>query len=266
MRSKFLIATPMVIGISLVCWLALLPQHPKYQGRTVEEWFERYCTPPSGPFLTDTEVSDEAGRAMQHFGTNALPYLYSLINREADYSSAERIRIEIRKHLPKPQQELIKGPPHADRGAAAGFIANEIHPPTELLIPSIKPAMESTNVIVLDSAIRCLQGVKSAAAMPYIKRALLTGDAYLQETACRMLSSYGKDARDAATYLVPVVTNKAWRPAFLATEVLGGLGPEAREAAPELVRLLNKETDPDRRRWIAGALKKIDPSISEGKP
>jgi len=243
----------------------------------VEAWFESYdemrnkgtydavrATPASQQQTVTTNDLMLAESAFQRMGTNAVPYLAGRINQNFGYSRMEVWRIKVRWRLP----QLLKGllPLPAAKGGEAGTAANllsgQIKPPGEMLLPLVRPALQSTNADQRVMALIALRGISSGhdLARPYLEHGLKDPNAQVQRWAADAIYWSGEHGKWAVSNLLELVSSPDFDTHASAIHALNILGTNSWPVVPRLKEMLAGEQDDKRRKVIANAIHYISDS------
>jgi HEAT repeat protein len=95
--------------------------------------------------------------------------------------------------------------------------------------------------------------------LSYWRRELQSKDVTDRWRAASVIVEMGPEARQALPELVNCLHDKEYRVRLMAVRALANLGPDAREVVPDLNELL-KDEEPGVRDIAAQALKQIDPN------
>lgn len=181
------------------------PSGPRYQGRTIEQWFEQY------DYLWNASYYDairgeprriisagafEPGQAaFRAMGTNAVKYLVGRITQDVDYSAFDLWRLKKRRQLPTRLRFVVPMPRlcGAEAGTAANLLSGVIKPPGEMLVPLLESTLQSTNADRRLSALIAIRGISSgyALARPHVERALDAPEFQLQHFGADAVRWFG---------------------------------------------------------------------------
>ncbi len=261
-RRLFLVAGFAVAA--LLIWLVLHGGTSRYQGRTLDNWFRRYCA--SGTWMReyDDVKRAEAADAIKHFGTNALPYLLERSFDFAAVSSAQSNRYEVLNSIrPNGIAPFVTSWVMINEAPEA---IEEIKPPAGLLIPCIRGKIGSTNVMDRRQSYYVLgtAGENAEQAVPYLVAGLKDPDFWARLVAVAALGRLGPKASAAAPDLSELFVRERgtgstnFLPRLIAA-TFGNIGSDAAPALPLLRQLFENETNWNNRCVYATALCQIDP-------
>ena len=261
--------------IALLCW----PQAhgPTYEGRTVEEWLKSYdemvnkgtydavrAVPASQRKAVTPDELKLAESAFQKMGTNAVPYLADLINRDLGSSRLEVWRIKIRWRLPQLLKGFLPLPVSrvSEAGTAANLLSSQIKPPGEMLLPLIEPALQSTNADQRMMALLALRGISSGheLARPYIERGLKDSSPLVQRLAAAAIRRSGAHGKWAVSNLLELASSPDFSTHEAAIHALNVLGTNSWPVVPRLKEMLASQEDEQRQKVIANAINYISGS------
>ena len=261
-----------VAAIGFICWPRALA--PSYEGRTVEEWLKSYdelrnkgtydavrAVPASQRKAVTHDELTRAESAFQKMGTNAVPYLADLINRDLGSSKLEVWRIKIRWRLPQVLKGFLPLPVSrgSEAGTAAELLAIQIKPPGEMLLPLIEPALQSTNADQRLMALLALRGISSGheLARPYFERELKDPNSQVQRWAAYIIGYFGEHGNWAVSNLLELASSPDFDTHEAAVHALNHLGSNSWPVLPWLKEMLAGEQDERRRKVIANAIRNI---------
>jgi hypothetical protein len=277
-RRKLALAGCAIIAvIAFICWPRA--RGPTYEGRTVEEWFKSYdemsnkgyydavrATPVSQQHTVTTNDLALVESVFKKIGTNAVPYLAGRINQDPGYSRMDVWRIKVRWRLP----QLLKGllPLPASKGSeaatAANLLSGQIKPPGEMLLPLIRPALQSTNADQRVTAFIALRGISSGheLARPYLERGLKDPNTQVQRFAADAIRWSGAHGKWAVSNLLELASSPDFDTHESAIHALNILGTNSWPVLPRLKEMLASEQDQKRQKVIANAIDYISGSGS----
>ena len=268
-------------GCASVAVIALLwwprAHGPNFEGRTVEVWFKSYdemrnkgyydavrVTPSSQQKTVTTNALMLTESVFKRMGTNAVPYLASRLNQDPGYSRMELWRIKVRWRLPQMLKGLLPLP--ESRGAKAATAANllysHIKPPGEMLLPLIKPALQSTNVGNRAVAFVALRGISSGHGMakPYLEQGLKDPNSQVQRWAAEAIRESGAHGKWAVSNLLELASSPDFETHRSAIHGLNILGTNSWSVLPRLKEMLASEQDEKRQKVIAHSIDYISGS------
>jgi hypothetical protein len=281
---RILLITAGVVAVAVAA-LLLWPgeREPVYQGKKLSEWLllgRRPGIPNPSP---------ESIEAIQHIGTNALPFLVQWLQ----YRPAWRDQIAeelYRRRLPYVANLFAKPALRADLSAWAfsvlGPRASGALPQLAPLLTNANPAIRflagsalggiGTNSLpVLLSAWtnRTLQtdlgalrmawstlGTNASPAVPLLIQLLDDKDEGVAATSAALLGINPIEPQLAVPALTSRIPGTNARVRFCAVYALGNFGPQAREAAPLLLRALN-DNDASVRAAARDSLREVAPEV-----
>jgi hypothetical protein len=275
-RKLALAACASILAVTLIVWLR--PRAPTYEGRTIEEWFKRYdemrnkgyydavrAIPNSQRQAVAPAETARVENAFTKMGTNAVPYLAGRITQDCTYSRFELWRIKVRWRLPQILKRFVPLPISrgSESSTAADLLSSQIKPPGELLMPLIKPALQSTNAYQRVSALIALRGINSGydLARPYLVQGFKDPDSQVQRFAAVAIRWFGPHGKWAVTNLLQLASGTTnLDTCEAALHGLNTLGTNSWGALPRLKEMLVQEPDEKRRKLIAHAIDYISGS------
>jgi HEAT repeat protein len=268
-RRRLILIAVLLVVVAGIGYGILGRREPRYQGKSLSDWFVQFYTPRR--YGDETDENDDARRseaagALRAIGTNAVPFLLKeCFSNEQDSSIRSNILTSL-SHLPAPFHFSPFVPAEDIRGAAAEALL-EIRPPAELILSSATNALARTNLLDRQIGIFLLGtiGHGGQAAIPWLSQALRSPDA--REVAVGLLSieHLGQTAKGALPEMINVLTNgtfAAWV-RYPAVSALASLGSNAVPAIPVLKQLFPAQTNHFLRTNIAVALCRIDRNESD---
>jgi hypothetical protein len=282
---RILLVTAVVVAVTLAA-LLLWPgdREPVYRGKKLSEWLllPRQRGIP-GP-------SPESTEAIQHIGTNALPFLVEWIQYRTP-RWRNRVANELyQRRLHSVANLFVK---QADRATLSTWAFSVLGPRASGAIPQLVPlltnsdaetrvragsalgAIGTNSIPVLISAWtnRTLQtdigalntawitlGTNASPAVPVLIRLLGDKDEAIAATSAALLGINPIEPQLAVTALTSRIQGTNARVRFCAVYALGSFGPQAREAAPLLVRALD-DNDASVRAATRDSLREIAPEL-----
>jgi hypothetical protein len=261
----------------------------RYEGRSVEEWFDTAYDMHLKAIgdLSETEKLElrRTELAFQHIGVNAVPFLASRITRdlsEPKSNPREVIDYPIEKQTPitkakRPWFEAFVAEkqtpitetkqPWLEAFVAANILASHIRSDADQLLPLLQPALHGTNDLQRGCALLALGGVGGSKekAWPYILKALEDSDSLIRANAARATANFTHEASQSLPEIVRIAgaTNES---AGAAIRALEQLGTNASAATPQLEQMLASETDKWRRKDLSDALKSIRGTSGANEP
>jgi len=288
-KTLIILAAVLVAVVVVVIWPE--EREPEYQGKKLSEWLEFY--------FPDKLGYQEAIAAIQHMGTNALPYLLRAItyqrspSRKGMITAVQKMPIAMVRHR---LEALAKGTGE-HRAFTAQFGFRALGPVARPAVPELTHLLDHTNRTIRINAIQAL-GVIGREGLPPLMTVLANKHYPSRGTAAFWITRSYVEAKDstssipfvleclrddapevvvAATLAIPKIEADLMVPALLVQtantnrnvrevtiEALGEYRTNARSALPALLSLCN---DPDARvrRAATNSLRKIAPEMLEGK-
>jgi hypothetical protein len=227
--SKRLARSHLLLGFLVLCLLLLGTKaihhalQPRYQGKTVEEWFDGVTTGSSG---REAVNNDPAVIGLRHLGTNAVWFLWrEQARKESPMLSA------LQKHIDQFTGRNKNSPPELSRAYTAWVVLLVFGPETEVLIPE------------------ALELLKNGQPEEAAHAAMLLGRTRRQAEVVvpAILHSLAVTNRDANQRISHYVALKEF-------------GPQAKAALPYLRAQLAKSTIPNSYEgyWLAKAILTIN--------
>jgi HEAT repeat protein len=189
-------------GLALAALFLCLnrPKEPVYNGQKLSEWMCRFDT---GRW---PRTGDETDAALQHIGTNALPFIIQMLHARDSKLKSAGIRA-LRKHSPFGFQVVDDQQKH-HRAIAACYAL----------------------------------GRRAAPALPALSDLLRRDNCNCQPFACQFLPTLGSDAEPAVPALLDMLNNRKNPLRFWAAEALRQGWCKSNLTIPALMRALS---DPD---------------------
>jgi hypothetical protein len=267
-RSRFCLHLGLILLVLLLAaliWEAVRSREPSYGGKGLSVWlrnFEeaRLNGPTSRYHLNPAEFQvqfvEPTQDAIRHMGTNALPELLTLLRAQDSRLSKTVGGLIVR--LPFVRWRPLSQ--NTQRSMAlTGFSA--LGATAKPAVPALIASLNDKDVQIRIHAALCLGSIGPAAevAVPALVQHLTEPN----EMVCDSVeNSLGRIHRKPEL-VIPMLkqrlagSGKKWTALF----ALGCFGPEAKEAVPAILPLLNS---PDREtsNWAAMSLKQIDPDAA----
>jgi hypothetical protein len=245
----------------------------------VEEWLKSYdemsnkgyydavrATPASQQQTVTTNDLMFVEAVFKRMGTNAVPYLAGRINQNHGYSRMDVWRIKVRWRLPQMLKGLLPLPASqgSEAGTAANLLSSQIKPPGEMLLPLIRPALQSTNADQRVTAFIALRGISSGheLARPYLERGLKDPNTQVQRFAADAIRWSGAHGKWAVSNLLELASSPDFDTHESAIHALNILGTNSWPVLPRLKEMLASEQDQKRQKVIANAIDYISGSGS----
>lgn len=271
-RKLALAACASIMAVTLTFWLR--SSGPTYEGRTIEQWFKPYDEMRNKSFYDAVRAIPASQRqaiapgetalaenAFKKLGTNAVPYLAGRITQDWTYSRFELWRIKVRWRIPQILKGFVPLPRSrsSESGTAANLLSSQIKPPGELLLPLIKPALQSTNADKRVHALIALRGINSGydLARPYLVQGFNDSDSQVQRFAADAIRWFGPHGKWAVTNLLQLAGSTNLDTCQAALHSLNTLGTNSWPVIPKLKEMLLQEQDEKRRKLIAHPIEYI---------
>ncbi|MCX6927790.1 MAG: HEAT repeat domain-containing protein, partial [Verrucomicrobia bacterium] len=259
-------------GMCIVLWA---PPKPRFQGRTVGEWFDRCAL----SVRDDGTVEDAAAvDAVLHFGERAAPYLaHALRQRRAaiaeDWNRA-------RSQLPDAATNLVPrrlGTREAWRRTWAAHEILVVAPPelkravAKAAVPHLLEEVRNPGAEDRSYRLSFMQVLNPdpALVIPDLNVLVADPDSNVRQAACGFLRRYGRAAYPAMDNLLQLLTNRTPNTVYarqFAIETLGGIGVEAKSAVPVLLPFL-RHSNTNLCLAASNALARISPAaLAPGGP
>ena len=263
-QKKWLLAGSVLLVAAGGWFFFWQPAEPEYAGKPVSYWLKEYCR--SGQRMTwDAGWHEEAGVALRHMGTNAVPYLLRQAFVTRPSSGARKDFYRLLNGLPRSWglPIFVDSETMSVEGAEA---LKELKPPANQLLPLLERHLKSTDRMERRQALYILGSTGDGAeqVVPWLCAALKSPDVWEHILAVQSLGWIGPNARTAVPPLIdlleaPPDTNQP--PVHLgphAAEALGRIGSAAAPALPLVQGLFEQQTNWNLRCVLAVALCHID--------
>ncbi len=235
------------IGLLLAGWWWL--GTPRYEGRSVAYWFNEFHRTVQGQRQPRAR---HVQRAIQAFGTNAVPYLLELAFKE-DYRSAD-IRLWnqvtarvpwLKRAAPKGLRDYLSARENAqfDPSSDAVMWLWNLRPPASLVLPSLTNRLKDPRLQIRGRAIMLL-GCLDATALPHLRPFFTSPDVDNRSCAFSALVRLDTNAAGAVPDLI-VALDDPLLDRFLPAQILHRIGEPARPALPRLRQVWQSETNWD---------------------
>jgi hypothetical protein len=220
--------------------IALWPRskgEPIYQGRPLSGWIEDYYS------AQPKEKRDRAIEAVQHIGTNALPFLMAELCSRDTRTRTKLYELATKQHLVR--VPLWPGYFRRQR-ATVGF--KMLGPTAKPVVPELIKLLEDSNtsISVRYEAATVLGriGPEAKAAVPVLLRLLTEPDQYMRIHAASSLGDIGADAERVVPALVGNLAHSNRELRYVAAVSIRKFGARAESALPAL-RQAGKDSDRD---------------------
>ncbi|HZV35431.1 MAG TPA: HEAT repeat domain-containing protein [Verrucomicrobiae bacterium] len=279
MKSRKAIAlfvlSALTLATGLYFYLTRTGPEPVYEGKTLDVWLEQlqpYVYSSTGFFLgyhPPAEI-DHAKRAIRKIGPQAIPFIVRKLDQnDSPWRNSYR---ELWPKLPVLFQKMLVRPKPIEFGSLSAEIAfaeigtNAI----PYLLREVHDSNPAVREVVIGSLVNLIGNtVPTRQEMEVFEQALTDSDISVRRYATQGIFNSGRAAlnmvpalianlhcglksRNASTsferYILQIQT----------IQILGGMGPQAKEAFPDLAEILKKSTS-DIRFVLTNALMKIDP-------
>src|SRR5437868_6887194 len=192
---KRLLLTMVVLGGGLVLFLLLRPHEPKYQGRTISAWQDDWAA----------KKGHDWPAALQHIGTNALPYAVRnlALNDSPWRSNYARLQAKLPRLLQRPfakPKPLLK---EVDGANVFSYLGSNSIPHAVALLKHDSPTVRRAAAWGLGGLRR--QSAAAKLAIPALTEALADKDRQVRFNAALSLQEMGADASNAVPALAKVV-------------------------------------------------------------
>jgi HEAT repeat protein len=286
MQKRRFILGILALGILAALILAFTrPREPSYKGRSLSHWVQRYFQGRSWDYGQDVEADE----AVQHIGTNAIPYLLAWLRTEEPAWQPKWK--ELTDRLPEPIRPKKQFPVRYGVPGAFGALGAE----ARTALPELtKLAHDTNHLATAFLATWALGKIKLEDIWP-LATVLTNGFTFIKDAAWVGIRRQGTNAEVAIPFLVgcfkakpsergaevfgalalkpdlvvPALTdalsNRSDHVRLAAAQALGNYGPQARSAVPQLRRLLGDPFQPVARTARA-ALTKIAPEALTNAP
>jgi HEAT repeats len=254
-----------VLSVAVGGWFFFRrPAEPEYAGKRLSYWFKLYCS--SGQRMTwNPSRHEEAGAALRHVGTNAVPCLLEKAFDTRPSSGVLKGLYRLLNGMPRSWGLPTFADPEIMSVEAAEALA-EIKPPADQLLPMLERHLRSTDRMERRQALYILgsTGDGSEQAVHWLCAALKSPDVWERTLAVQSLGWIGPNARAAVPALIEVLkappnTNQPpLRLAPQAAVALGRIGSAAAPALPLVQEVFEQETNWNLRCSLATALCHID--------
>ncbi|HTH46559.1 MAG TPA: hypothetical protein VMB21_03525 [Candidatus Limnocylindria bacterium] len=230
------------IGLLFAGWWWL--GTPRYEGRSVACWFEEFSQ-------TATVQRQPRGRhvqrAIQGFGTNAVPYLLDQAFAEdwalRLWERAVTTVAGLNALAPEEFKEYLRT--RADRQSTMSLAAvvwlRYLRPPGPLLLPTLTNHLESSHQQARFNALLML-GCLDATALPYLRPAFTNQAREVRRVAFSALLGLGTNAAGAVPDLIGALDESGLDRTVLLRNLFQ-IGAAARPALPQLRQLWHDETN-----------------------
>ena len=257
-------------AITVLFLYLLLPRTPAYQGKPLEAWLDQFGTNLFATQGPRGELEKEAGDAIRHIGTNAVPiYLNMLTAKESP------VKMNLLSKLQRPWLTWLHLPSVSDyqnnlgnrrRLGTDGLVAlGEMARPA---VPALIALISDKNSDIRYLAVFTLRalGPVASEALPNMIECLKDRDDTIRDDAATALGTIHQEPARVVPILIAFL--EKYRndrihsfPSYSAIRALHSFGPDAKQSVPILISFLN---DPELaiRMETTNALLKIDPEAA----
>jgi len=217
-----------VVMLAITVWLALHPHEPVYQGKRLSTWLEEIRTHADSP-----EKQMAAVKALQHFGTRAIPYLLNAI-----YAQDSVLKDKVVDWInDKFNMELGVRPAMLLQGDATTgfFVLGDVAEPA---VPPLVRALTDRDYEIAYSATKALWAIGTTNCVSGLVQALTNSDGRIQDWAARWLANMHSKASAAMPTLLARLkySDPGVREASIYAP--GNIGTEPQIIVPALIRRL----------------------------
>jgi len=235
--KKLLLTIGITLGGGLVLFLLSSPQ-PRHHGRTITQWQDDWAAKKSPDFPG----------ALQHIGTNALPYAVQNLAQNDSRWRSNYARLQAK--LPGQLQRLFSKPKpllqEVDGANVLFYLGSNSLPSAIALLKHDSPTVRRAAAWGIGSLRR--QSPTANQAIPALIGALTDTDRMVRLNAAMALKEMGEDASNAVPALTKVVadtgvgpqTNDFFYLRAAAAVALGKIGPPSASALPVLKTALQE--------------------------
>jgi HEAT repeat protein len=267
MRKGFriLLVVSLLSGACGLAWLALSePREPVYQGKRLSEWLHGYDHPGMSPGSATRQLA--ADEAMEHIGTDAIPFLLQRL-REHDSSLKFRLlRLLEKQHFVKisyTPAEVLNMEAREAFGILGASASNAVPRLIKIFSRNFSPESQNATAFSLGFI-----GPAASNAVPVLLQCACAGqtaaDANYRDRGAAILA-LGQIHAQPAT-VVPALTEMLREHdsgiRYWAACALGIYGPDAKSAVPLLIQCYHGASVQNQIDDIGGIIKKIDPEAA----
>jgi HEAT repeats len=272
-KRGILLAIALLIVLALASWKFWpRPREPVYNGRTLSAWIQRLPAAGDGtrgveyrPLIEQKSADElEAEAALQHFGTNALPYLMAEM-RTQDRGLAERIAefkdlcrklyARLFSHqMPSPQYNAFRSTAEKRHWNAARGL-NALGPLARPVLPELVATLNGGNLFTCPDAAYALGnlGPEGVAALRHCMTNVTGGD-WPQICAIWAAGQNASNCQSSVPELLTSLHDKDSNVRMATTWALGRIRTEPELEAPALAANLS-DTDSNVRSLTDQALR-----------
>ena len=254
--KKIIIGVAVAI-VALVAWALLTSPSPKYQGKSVEEWFYQYYT--SGSYGIGAQGDhEEATLALKVLQTNSVPYLMSVARNPPRDTIMSKFAYFMRRLF----QHGTMGPYISGKtiGQQAEFAVRRIQPSANIILPAVTNWLSNPKDKKYRAALFYLGCIGDGAeqGLPFLAEVLTnsSNNALDRGLAAQSLLWLGPKAKGALPAMIASLNTS--NVSANVYKAIGSFGPGAREALPLLDKKLTQNTNVLYRMCIVAAICSID--------
>jgi peptidoglycan/xylan/chitin deacetylase (PgdA/CDA1 family) len=227
--------------LTVVLLGVLFPREPVYQGRRLSVWLREVPSFSTG----FSDPNQPAKRALQHVGTNAIPFLMERLQSRDPQWKVDGVRwlesrydVNFTAALAEVKREQ----------AVNGFFA--LGRIAEPAIPELSALVTGADKGDALYALAALQAIGGPQTMPVVFSVLTNDDSFLREGALRYVGNFRSHARAAVPVLVKNLDANEKSVRASAAAALGQIGLAPELAVPALIQCLAVETGGVRREAV----------------
>ena len=233
-----------------------------YNGKALSTWIDDYwheLAPFTPPNAQSKEKQENALQAVQHIGTNALPFLME------EMRSTDSV-IKTKTYLWATKQHLFKIPmwPGFLRHQRAKIGFRMLGPRAQSVVPELIALLQSTNTkwyykCDIEEILGSI-GADAKAAVPTLTGFLSSTNEWLRRDAAMTLGKIGTDAELVIPALLANIGHTNGEVRYRVVGAIGKFGDRAQKVCPEVEQSLRsalKDSNQDVREAAEKALKQI---------
>lgn len=264
-HRKLLLAILFTGLVVVIVTVTVGEREPSYKGRKLHEWAEIYGSPET----YGAGAEDEARQALQHIGTNSVPFLLQWIAYDARPSRARRMavkivsRVPLIRSVPTVKNWLFRDDPRLRRAEAAAGAFEVLGPHARAAIPELgRLAGLSTDPGPARRALDALTGI-GPLAFPAVLGIVTNSRADACFYAIAAVEEFGTNARPAIPILLRYLTNREL--VGVAGETLGHLKSESDTIVCGITNMLPR-AEPVFQEWMMTTLADLGPDARGAMP
>lgn len=201
-RRRIAVVGLVVAMLAVAVWFALRPREPEYEGRKLSDWTREFATIGHNRIRENTA---ESVAAVQHIGTNGLPFL--IRDLRAKDMPWETVVSWINAHMPF---SCNLRPGWVRRSSALEAI-EALGAAAEPAIPKLEELMKARDKEAASWAQMALAAMGNEKALPPLMWGLTNSDLYLQRGASTGLGNLRSLATPAVPFLLVQLDAKGRR-------------------------------------------------------